>query len=88
MGKLLALTSAQPTVLLPLWKRHPTVLTTAEGGRILPSIVAFNKNGERMSDNRKRQGVINSDNTVYSIKRVMGRHFEETSANAAWFHIK
>ncbi len=58
----------------------PTVITTAEGGRLLPSIVAFNKNGERMvGQTAKRQGVINSDNTVYSIKRFMGRHFEETS---------
>ncbi|MHB8776755.1 MAG: molecular chaperone DnaK [Anaerolineales bacterium] len=58
----------------------PTVITTAEGGRLLPSIVAFNKNGERMvGQTAKRQGVVNSDNTVYSIKRFMGRHFEETS---------
>jgi molecular chaperone DnaK len=58
----------------------PTVITTAEGGRLCPSIVAFNKNGERMvGQTAKRQGVINSDNTVYSIKRFMGRHFEETS---------
>ena len=58
----------------------PTVITTAEGGRICPSVVAFNKNGERMvGQTAKRQAVINSDNTVYSIKRFMGRHFEETS---------
>jgi molecular chaperone DnaK len=57
----------------------PTVITTAEGGRLCPSIVAFNKNGERMvGQTAKRQGVINSDNTIYSIKRFMGRHFEET----------
>jgi molecular chaperone DnaK len=57
----------------------PTVITTAEGGRICPSVVAFNKNGERMvGQTAKRQAVINSDNTVYSIKRFMGRHFEET----------
>ncbi|MBK8619342.1 MAG: molecular chaperone DnaK [Anaerolineales bacterium] len=58
----------------------PTVITTAEGGRICPSVVAFNKNGERMvGQTAKRQAVINSDNTVYSIKRFMGRHFGETS---------
>ncbi len=58
----------------------PTVITTAEGGRLCPSVVAFNKNSERMvGQTAKRQAVINSDNTVYSIKRFMGRHFEETS---------
>jgi molecular chaperone DnaK len=58
----------------------PTVITTAEGGRLCPSVVAFNKNGERMvGQTAKRQSVINSDNTVYSIKRFMGRHFAETS---------
>ena len=58
----------------------PTVITTAEGGRLCPSVVAFNKNGERMvGQTAKRQAVINSDNTVYSIKRFIGRHFGETT---------
>lgn len=56
----------------------PTVITTAEGGRIAPSVVAFNKNGERMvGQTAKRQAVINPDNTIYSIKRFIGRHFDE-----------
>ncbi len=60
---------------------QPTVITTAEGGRLCPSIVAFTKNGERMvGQTAKRQSVINSENTVYSIKRFIGRRFEETSA--------
>jgi molecular chaperone DnaK len=59
----------------------PTVITTAEGGRLCPSVVAFNKNGERMvGQTAKRQAVINSDNTIYSIKRFIGRHFDETSS--------
>jgi len=58
---------------------QPTVITTAEGGRLCPSVVAFNKNGERLvGQTAKRQGVINSENTIYSIKRFIGRHFEET----------
>ncbi|HNK63221.1 MAG TPA: molecular chaperone DnaK [Anaerolineales bacterium] len=58
----------------------PTVITTAEGGRLCPSVVAFNKNGERMvGQTAKRQAVVNPDNTIYSIKRFIGRHFEETS---------
>jgi len=58
---------------------QPTVITTAEGGRLCPSVVAFTKNGERMvGQTAKRQAVINSENTIYSIKRFIGRHFEET----------
>ncbi len=58
----------------------PTVITTAEGGRLCPSVVAFNKNGERMvGQTAKRQAVVNADNTIYSIKRFIGRHFNETS---------
>src|SRR3989337_3485331 len=57
----------------------PTVISTAEGGRLCPSVVAFNKNGERLvGQTAKRQAVVNSENTVYSIKRFIGRRFEET----------
>jgi molecular chaperone DnaK len=56
----------------------PTVIPTAEGGRLLPSVVAFSKSGERMvGQTAKRQAVVNSENTVYSIKRFIGRHFDE-----------
>ncbi len=56
----------------------PTVIATSEGQRILPSVLAFNKNGERLTGfTAKRQAVVNSENTVYSIKRFMGRHFDE-----------
>ena len=58
---------------------QPTVISTAEGGRLAPSVVAFNKNGERLvGQTAKRQAVVNSENTIYSIKRFIGRHFEET----------
>jgi len=54
------------------------VITTAEGGRLCPSVVAFTKNGERLvGQTAKRQAVVNSENTVYSIKRFIGRHFDE-----------
>src|SRR5512136_315488 len=57
---------------------QPTVITTAEGGRLCPSVVAFSKNNERMvGQTAKRQAVINSENTISSIKRFMGRRFEE-----------
>jgi molecular chaperone DnaK len=56
----------------------PIVIPTAEGSRLLPSVVAFNKNGERMvGQTAKRQVVVNPLNTVYSIKRFMGRRYDE-----------
>ena len=55
-----------------------TVIPTAEGSRLLPSVVAFNKNGERLVGiPAKRQAVVNSENTIYSIKRFMGRRYDE-----------
>jgi len=56
----------------------PTVISTAEGSRLLPSVVGFNKNGERLvGQTAKRQSIINPENTVYSIKRFMGRRYDE-----------
>lgn len=56
----------------------PTIMPNAEGGRVTPSIVAVNKNGERLvGQSAKRQGVINSENTIFSIKRLIGRKFED-----------
>ena len=56
----------------------PVVITTAEGSRLLPSVVAFNKNSERLVGMpAKRQAIINSENTVSSIKRFMGRRYDE-----------
>src|SRR3989442_4247767 len=57
---------------------EPTVLENSEGRRITPSVVAFTKTGERLvGDAAKRQAITNSKNTVYSIKRFMGRKFSE-----------
>ncbi len=59
----------------------PVVITTAEGSRLCPSVVGFTKAGERLvGQTAKRQAVINPENTVSSIKRFMGRHFDEVSA--------
>jgi len=56
----------------------PVVISTAEGSRLLPSVVAFNKNNERLvGQTAKRQAVVNAENTVFSIKRFMGRHYDE-----------
>ena len=59
---------------------EPLVLENSEGKRTTPSVVAFTKSGERLvGEAAKRQAVTNSRNTVYSIKRFMGRKFEEVS---------
>jgi molecular chaperone DnaK len=57
---------------------QPTVIPNAEGGRTTPSIVAFTKNGERLVGTAaKRQAVTNPKNTIFSIKRFMGRKYDE-----------
>jgi molecular chaperone DnaK len=58
----------------------PTVIPTAEGGRLCPSVVAFTRKGERLvGQTAKRQAVVNPENTVFSIKRFIGRHYEDTA---------
>src|SRR5215213_7877243 len=56
---------------------QPTVIVNQEGSRITPSVVGFTKDGERLVGQvAKRQAVTNPENTVFSIKRFMGRKFE------------
>ena len=59
---------------------EPVVIANQEGGRTTPSVVAFTKGGERLAGQvAKRQAVTNAENTVYSIKRFMGRRHEEVT---------
>src|ERR687895_203026 len=59
---------------------EPTVIPNAEGGRTTPSVVAFTKDGQRLAGPpAKRQQVTNPQNTIFSIKRFMGRKYDEVS---------
>src|SRR5947209_6249998 len=59
---------------------EPVVITKPEGGRLTPSVVAFTKTGERLVGQvAKRQAVTNPENTIFSIKRFMGRKFDEVN---------
>ena len=67
----------------------PVVIPSAEGGRLVPSVVAFTKNGERLvGQTAKRQSVVNPENTVFSIKRFMGRHYNETATERGTIPFK
>jgi len=63
---------------------EPTVIPSAEGGRLVPSVVAVNKQGERLVGQlARRQAVMNPENTIFSIKRFMGRKFDDAEVQKA-----
>ncbi|MBI3983785.1 Hsp70 family protein, partial [Candidatus Microgenomates bacterium] len=56
----------------------PTIIPNTEGGRTTPSVVAVSKTGERLvGQTARRQAVVNAENTIFGIKRLIGRHFED-----------
>jgi molecular chaperone DnaK len=67
---------------------EPVVIPSAEGERLIPSVVAFNKNHERLTGRVARnQAVINPENTVFSIKRFMGRKFNDAQVQKAFTRV-
>ncbi|MDH5505632.1 MAG: molecular chaperone DnaK [Anaerolineae bacterium] len=67
---------------------EPTVIPSAEGERLVPSVVAINKNGERLVGRAARnQAVVNPENTIFSIKRFMGRKFDDKETKHAMKHV-
>ena len=79
MGKIIGIDLGTTNSVVSVMEGNdPVVITNAEGGRTTPSVVAFTKNGERLvGQAAKRQAVTNSQNTVSSIKRFMGRFYDE-----------
>src|SRR5512145_882222 len=63
---------------------EPTVIASSEGGRLIPSVVAVNKQGERLVGQlARRQAVVNPENTIFSIKRFMGRKYNDPEVQRA-----
>ena len=67
---------------------EPTVIVNNEGKRTTPSIVAFVKGERKVGDIAKRQSITNPNGTIYSIKRFMGKHYDEVSEEAKMFPYK
>ncbi len=63
---------------------EPTIISSAEGGRLFPSVVAFDKNEQLLVGQiARRQAVVNSENTIFSVKRFMGRRYNDSEVQRA-----
>lgn len=79
MGKVIGIDLGTTNSVVAVYEsKSPTIIITQEGDRILPSVVAFNPKEERLVGNpAKSQQITNPENTVYSVKRLMGKRFSE-----------
>jgi molecular chaperone DnaK len=82
MGKIIGIDlGTTNSVVAAMVGGEPTVISSAEGGRTVPSVVGFGKGGERLVGQlAKRQAVTNPTNTIFSIKRFMGRRFDDAES--------
>jgi len=82
MGKILGIDLGTTNSCMAVMEAgEPVVIPNTEGGRTTPSVVGFSKTGERLVGQvAKRQAISNPENTVYSIKRFMGRNYNEVEA--------
>jgi molecular chaperone DnaK len=89
MGKILGIDlGTTNSVMAVMEGGEPTVIPSSEGERLVPSVVAINKNGERLVGRAARnQAVINPENTIFSIKRFMGRKFDDKETQHALKHV-
>ena len=85
MGKIVGIDlGTTNSVIAVLEGGEPVVIPTAEGGRLCPSVVAFTKNNERLvGQTARRQAVVNPENTIFSIKRLMGRRYDDPEVEKA-----
>ncbi|CAG0942931.1 partial heat shock 70kDa protein 1/2/6/8, partial [Anaerolineae bacterium] len=89
MGKIVGIDlGTTNSVVAVLEGGEPVVITTAEGGRLVPSVVGFSKGGERLvGQTAKRQAAINPENTVFSIKRFMGRSYGDVAQEKVPYQV-
>src|SRR5256885_16931389 len=82
MAKILGIDLGTTNSCMSVMERgEPTVVENSEGARTTPSVVAFTKSGERVvGQAAKRQAITNPQNTVFSVKRFMGRKFDEVQS--------
>mgnify|MGYP003479250078 CR=1 FL=1 len=85
-GKIIGIALGTPNSCVAVMEGgQPVVITNEEGGRITPSVVAWDDKGEVLVGQiARRQAITNPENTVYSVKRFMGRRFDEVSAPPTW----
>ena len=77
------------SVVAVLENGEPVVIASSEGGRTVPSVVGFTKNGERIvGQAAKRQAVVNPENTIFSVKRLMGKSASEAAGEAKYLPYK
>ena len=87
MGKIIGIDlGTTNSVVAVMEAGQPTVIANQEGARTTPSVVAFTKSGERLVGQvAKRQAITNPENTIFSIKRFMGRRYDEVSEEMSAF---